>query len=185
MKMIVGLGNPGQEYNKTRHNIGFMIIDSYLENVEWKEKFMGLYCEKIIRDEKIIFLKPQTYMNLSGNSVSKFANFFKINPTDILVIHDDLDLPFGKVRLKKRASSGGHNGIKSIINSLGTDYFSRFKFGISSVDKNQTKDYVLGKFSKEEQKYINDHDDYFKRIIDTFIDKGIEEVMNLYNGNSD
>lgn len=185
MKMIVGLGNPGCDYNKTRHNIGFMIIDSYLKNADWKEKFMGLYCEKIIQGEKIIFLKPQTYMNLSGNSVSKFVNFFKINSNDILVIHDDLDLPFGKIRLKKSASSGGHNGIKSIIDSLGTDNFNRFKFGISSVEKNQTKDYVLGNFSKEEQKYIDDHVDHFKGIIDDYIKKGIEEVMNLYNGNSD
>ncbi len=183
MKLIVGLGNPGKEYNLTRHNIGFIILDNYLSNVFWKEKFLGLYHECIINEEKVIFLKPQTFMNLSGNSVLECAKFFKINSQDILVIHDDLDLEFGKIRLKKISSSGGHNGIKSIINCLNTDLFCRFKFGISRKQGSSTKDYVLSKFSKEEQQYIKDNKELYNNIINSFILNGIEKTMNDYNGN--
>ncbi len=183
MKLIVGLGNPGKEYNLTRHNIGFIILDNYLPDVLWKKKFLGLYHECIINDEKVIFLKPQTFMNLSGDSVLECVNYFKIKREDILVIHDDLDLEFGKIRLKKSSSSGGHNGIKSIINSLNTDLFSRFKFGISKNKNNLTKDYVLGDFSKQEQQFIFDNKELYNDIINSFITNGIEKTMNDYNGN--
>lgn len=183
MKLIVGLGNPGKNYSLTRHNIGFIIIDNYFKSVDWKEKFFGLYYTCVVNSEKVVFLKPQTFMNLSGRSVVECANYFKIDPKDILVIHDDLDMFFGKVRLKKMSSSGGHNGIKSIISCLNTDLFCRFKFGISKEQNNSTKDYVLSKFSKEEQKYINDNKEYFNKIINSFIINGIEKTMNDFNGN--
>ena len=115
MKLIVGLGNPGKEYQNTRHNIGFMTLDHFANTDNWKSKFSSLYTETIVNGEKILLIKPQTYMNLSGNALIEFVNFYKINLEDILVIHDDLDLPVGTYRLKINSSAGGHNGIKSIL----------------------------------------------------------------------
>ena len=147
MKLIVGLGNPDKEYDKTRHNVGFMVIDNYLGSVNWSNKLNALYCEKVINGEKIIFVKPLTYMNNSGNAVGEFVRYFNIDNKDILVIQDDLDLNVGDYKLKCHSSSGGHNGIKSIISSLGNQDFSRLNVGIGSVKKDQVIDYVLGKFS--------------------------------------
>ena len=122
MKLIVGLGNPGKEYENTRHNIGFMILDNYLKDAVWTNKYKGLVTTLNINNDKVIFLKPVTYMNLSGESVREIVNFYKINIEDILIIHDDLDLSLGKIRIKKNSSDGGHNGIKSIINNLALLY---------------------------------------------------------------
>ena len=158
MKLVVGLGNPGNEYKKTRHNVGFMVLDSYLGEVHWSNKFKGLYYEKNVNGEKYVFLKPQTYMNLSGISVSSFVKFYKLTFKDVLIIHDDLDLPVGKFRIKINSSSGGHNGIKDIIASLHTDAFARVKIGISQDTNKDTKDYVLGNFSKEELTKIENLD---------------------------
>ncbi|MGM9834641.1 MAG: aminoacyl-tRNA hydrolase [Bacilli bacterium] len=181
MKLIVGLGNPGREYKNTRHNIGFMILDNYLGNVEWKEKFLGLYYTCIVKGEKVIFLKPQTYMNLSGSSVLEVVNYFKVDVNDILVIHDDLDMEFGHIKLKHLSSSGGHNGIKSITKCLNSDLYCRFKFGISNNKMIDTKDYVLGKFTKEELDYIDDNKTKFANIINSFIINGIDKTMNDFN----
>ena len=127
MKLIVGLGNYGKEYDNTRHNIGFRFLDAYLSvtNVVWKNKFKGLYCEKTINNEKVIFLKPQTYMNLSGESVILFVNYFKIKIEDILVISDDLALPIGTYRLRSQGSAGGHNGLKNIEECLKSNKYNR------------------------------------------------------------
>lgn len=179
MKLIVGLGNPGKEYVNTRHNIGFMLIDKYLGDVKFKEKFNGLYYETSSLD-KVIFLKPQTFMNNSGECVVKFANYYNIKPEDILVIQDDLDINVGRYKFKINSSSGGHNGIKSIINNLGTDSFFRLKIGISNTRKNDVIDFVLGKFSKEEMNSI-DFDELIKAI-DDFINYDYSYVMNKYNG---
>lgn len=179
MKLIVGLGNPGKEYESTRHNIGFMIIDKYLGNIKYKEKFNGLYYEKDM-DEKVIFLKPQTFMNNSGLCVKKFVDYYKINPENILVIHDDLDLEVGKIKYKINSSSGGHNGIKSIINNLRTQNFIRLKIGISNTNKDQIIDYVLGKFSKKEIDEINVND--IVNSINDYINNDYTFVMNKYNG---
>lgn len=182
MKLIVGLGNPGKEYENTRHNIGFMVIDNYLSSASWQKKFNALYTTEIINNEKVIFVKPETYMNLSGNSVIEFVNFYKIEPQDILVIHDDLDLPFGKIRVKTNSSAGGHNGIKSIIDRLGTNTFARLKIGISHNTNGDTKDFVLGKFNNEELKVIRDLYPLTSNIINDFIKYDINKVMNDYNG---
>lgn len=182
MKLIIGLGNPGKEYENTRHNIGYMAIDNYLGDVTWQKKFNALYTTLNINGEKVYFVKPQTYMNLSGNSVIEFINFFKINTKDVLVIHDDLDLPLGKVRIKINSSAGGHNGIKSIIEKIGTNNFARLKIGISNNSKIDTKDYVLGHFNKEEQKILNQLYSTINNIINDFINKDIKKVMNDYNG---
>lgn len=155
MKLICGLGNPGKEYENTRHNVGFMIIDNYCKNEKFASKFNGFYLTKNINDEKVIFLKPQSYMNLSGSVVKPFCDFFKIDSKDILIIRDDLDLRLGQVRIKYDSSSGGDNGVKSIITSLGTQKFYQYKVGISHDKNYDTKDYVLGKFSKKELETLN------------------------------
>lgn len=181
MKLIVGLGNPDKEYDKTRHNVGFMVIDNYLGSVNWSNKFNALYCEKVINGEKIIFVKPLTYMNNSGNAVVEFVRYFNIDNKDILVIQDDLDLNVGDYKLKMHSSSGGHNGIKSIIASLGNQDFPRLKVGIGSVKKDEVIDYVLGKFSKSELEVLNELFNTFDKIINSFINEGIDKTMNVYN----
>ena len=179
MKLIVGLGNPDKEYDKTRHNVGFMVIDNYLGSVNWSNKFNALYCEKVINGEKIIFVKPLTYMNNSGNAVGEFVRYFNIDNKDILVIQDDLDLNVGDYKLKMHSSSGGHNGIKSIIASLGNQDFPRLKVGIGSVKKDEVIDYVLGKFSKSELEVLNELFNTFDKIINSFINEGIDKTMNV------
>lgn len=182
MKLIIGLGNPGKEYENTRHNIGFMILDNYLKKGTWQKKYNALYTTEIINNEKVIFIKPETYMNLSGNSVIEFVNFYKIESKDILVIHDDLDLPFGKIRIKVNSSAGGHNGIKSIIERLGNNNFARLKIGISHNTNGDTKDYVLGKFNKEQLEELDKLYPLTNKVIDSFIKYDINKVMNDYNG---
>lgn len=177
MKLIVGLGNPGKEYENTRHNIGFMVLDNYLKNEKWKEKFEGLYVKK----DNVIFLKPQTYMNNSGFSVRKFVDFYKIDLEDILVIQDDLDLDFNTFKLKKNSSSGGHNGIKSIISCLNSDSFGRLKIGIAHDRSKDTKDYVLSRFSKTNIEDLLEKFDLYSEIIDYFIYENMDKTMSKYN----
>ena len=182
MKLIVGLGNPGEEYINTRHNVGFMVLDNYLNKPTWHQKFQAEYCEELINNEKVIFVKPLTYMNLSGNSVIKFVNFYHIDTHDILVIQDDLDLPIGNFRIKFNSSSGGHNGLKSIIENLKTAEFSRLKVGVSKNQNIDAKDYVLKKFSQEELNIIENLYPTFNDIINDFIrESNIEKLMNKYN----
>lgn len=171
MKLVVGLGNPDKKYHKTRHNIGFYVLDNYLDNPKWSTKFNAEYFETIIDTDKIIFIKPQTYMNLSGNSVKLFVDYYDINAADILVVQDDLDLEFGKIRIKKNSSSGGHNGIKSIIDCLGTKKFNRLKIGIGNQNNIEDADYVLSNFSKSELDNINKDLSLYFEIIDEFIKK--------------
>ncbi len=182
MKLIVGLGNPGKDYENTRHNIGFMILDNYLKECTWQKKFNAEYTTTSINGEKVILVKPMTYMNLSGDAVVEFVNYFKINAQDVLVIQDDLDLPFGKYRIKTNSSDGGHNGIKSIINRLGTKSFARLKIGISHNANGDTKDYVLGKFNKEQINELENLYSIFNNIIEDFTQYDIEKLMNKYNG---
>ncbi len=181
MKLIVGLGNPGKEYENTRHNAGFSVLDSYLGNVKWSKKFNGLYYETNINNQKYIFLKPQSYMNLSGGVVKSFVDYFNIDIKDILVIQDDLDLPVGKFRIKKNSSSGGHNGIKDIINNLGTNSFIRIKIGMGHDKNIDTKDYVLGKLSKEDKNKIEENYKYIYDVIENFNYDTIENFMCKYN----
>lgn len=181
MKLIVGLGNPEKKYDNTRHNIGFMVLDDYLDNVNWQEKFNALYYKTLINNETVMFVKPLTYMNLSGQAVREYVNYFNIDVKDILIIQDDLDEKIGCFKLKTNSSSGGHNGIKSIISELNTQDFARLKVGIGTDNINDTIDYVLGKFNSNEQKILQDLMPIFKEIINSFIEKGIERTMNIYN----
>ena len=184
MKLIVGLGNPGKEYVNTRHNVGYMILDAYLENDIWKEKFNALYVEKNYNGEKVIFIKPLTFMNLSGDAVVKYVNYYNISISDILVIQDDLDISFGLYKLKVNSRDGGHNGIKSIINRLNSNGFSRLKVGVSNNKNMDTKDYVLGKFSKDEKEALTNKQAIFEEIIESFIKYGIDVTMASFNGKS-
>lgn len=185
MKLIVGLGNPGKKYDKTRHNIGFMTVDNYISfkgcSGEWKNKFNSTYFQTEINGNKVIFLKPSTYMNLSGVAVSNFINYFKIDINDILVVSDDLDLLIGNYKLKESGSSGGHNGIKNIIECLNTDKFKRLKIGISKSNDIDTKDYVLGKISDIELVKFGELFNTLNSIIDEFFLVDFSVLMSKYN----
>lgn len=183
MKLIVGLGNPGKEYENTRHNVGFMVIDSLAHNynVTFKEKFQGLYGEYILNKEKIILLKPQKYMNLSGEVIRKYVDFFKIDINDILIICDDLDMEVGKLRFRSRGSSGGHNGLKNIEFNLATQNYKRLKIGISNNKLMDTKDYVLGKFSKKDKCLIDNSIRNIENIINDYLELSFEQLMSKYN----
>jgi peptidyl-tRNA hydrolase, PTH1 family len=148
IKLIVGLGNPGREYEFTRHNIGWLVIDELLTSysINWKSKFKGEYCEADIHGQKIYFLKPQTYMNLSGESVVPLMQFFKIQIDEIMVLHDELDLNFGKIAFKQGGGLAGHNGLKSIAQHLSSQEFKRMRIGIGRPDKGSVSDWVLSSF---------------------------------------
>lgn len=176
MKLVVGLGNPGKNYDKTRHNVGFLLIDKYLGDVLYKDKFNGLFYKTIIGSEEVIFLKPTTFMNLSGECVVKYMNYFDIEIEDLLIIQDDLDMNVGTFKIKRNSSSGGHNGIKSIEQHLKSKDTIRFKVGINSDKKNVVNDFVLGKFSKEENDLIDNIDS--NKIIDMFIKFGYVYTIN-------
>lgn len=183
MKLIVGLGNPGKEYVKTRHNIGFMAIDKYIENknLNSKEKFGGIYYETNINGEKTILLKPQKYINLSGEVIIQFVKFFKINIDDVLIIHDDLDMPVGKTKLRMSGGSGGHNGLKNIELYFKTKNYKRVKVGISNNKNIDTKNYVLGKFNNDDNKIIEESLNKIVNIIDDLPKLTFENLMNKYN----
>lgn len=183
MKLIVGLGNKGNEYNNTRHNVGFMVVDNYINknNLTLKSKLDGLYAETIINGEKVIFLKPQNYINLSGDVINKYIKYFKIDIKDILVIHDDMDLEIGTFKIRYKGGSAGHNGLKNIESNLKTNEYKRIKIGISknNIDK---VDYVLGKFSSIELSKLNKVIDITYNIIEDFVSLSFENLMNKYNG---
>ena len=180
MKLIVGLGNPGKEYENTRHNIGYMVIDSLAKDCVWKEKWHSLYTELNIQNEKILLVKPLTYMNLSGDVIIKYVNYFKIDISDILIIHDDMDLEIGTYKIRYKGGPGGHNGLKNIENNLKTDEYKRIKIGISKNNIDMI-DYVLGKFSSDELAKLNPVIKIIPDIIDDFVSLSFENLMNKYN----
>ena len=184
MKLIVGLGNPGKEYENTRHNIGFMTIDKYANKLNLsiiKNKFNGLFIDTIINGEKTILLKPQAYINLSGEVIKKFVDFYKIDVEDILIIHDDLDLEVGTYKIKQKGSSGGHNGLKNIELHLGTQDYIRIKIGISNNKKIDTKDYVLSKLSNEDNKRLEIVENIIMDILDDYFKLDFNNLINKYN----
>ncbi len=180
MKLVIGLGNIGNEYENTRHNVGFMAIDNYLGNVSFKEKNSAMYYETNINGEKVIFIKPTTYMNNSGMAVRKYVDYYKIDISDILVIYDDMDYEVGTFKIKKNGSSAGHNGIKSIIENLGTMDFKRIRIGISKSD-NDTISYVLGKFSVSEMDSIKGVLSVINYVLDDYFKIDFEKLMSKYN----
>lgn len=185
MKLIVGLGNPGKQYDQTRHNIGFTVIDELAKRFHIdldQAKFKGLYGSTIINGEKIFLLKPLTYMNLSGESIGPFMDYFQIDLDDLLVIYDDLDLPVGKIRLRQKGSAGGHNGIKSAIAHLGTQQFNRIRVGINRPSNGMAiTDYVLGRFLNDEQEMIRKAVEQSSNACEEWIKTPFLQVMNIYN----
>lgn len=184
IKLVVGLGNPGKEYEKTRHNMGFRVLDKVAEKLNisnWKQRDGALYFDTYVGFSKVLFLKPQEYINLSGDVMIKFVKFFDIDIDDIFIVSDDLDIPIGTIKLKEKGSSGGHNGLKNIEKNLKTQNFKRIKIGISNDKTKDTKDYVLSKFSKEEELEL-------KKVIGTASDavlgsleQPFTDMMNKYN----
>ncbi len=186
MYIIAGLGNPGRKYVGTRHNMGFEALDAVAAKYDIdikKAKFNALYGEGTIEGEKVDLVKPQTFMNLSGESIREFKSWYKTDNHQIIIIYDDVSLPVGKMRIRPKGSAGGHNGMKSIIFQLGSDDFPRIKIGVGSPDNPDfdLADYVLGKFTKAEVKEL------IQKAIDTadavgeIIKNGIEKAMTKYN----
>lgn len=179
MKLIVGLGNPGKEYEATRHNIGFKVIDAFIHKhgVELKKtKYTGEY----YKGDGVIIAKPMTFMNNSGNFVQPMAKFFKIDPEDILVIYDDMDLPVGQARMKKTGTAGGQNGMKDIILKMGTNDIPRLKVGIGRP-KNGSKNHVLGTFTKLQVAELNKIKDNLVEAVEEFIDSDFEKAATKLN----
>lgn len=184
MKLIVGLGNPGIEYEKTRHNTGFLLIDRLCEKLDVildKNKCKANYGIYRHKGEKVIIAKPQTYMNLSGMAVSSMMRFYDIPVEDLIVVHDDLDLPTGKLRLRRKGSSGGQKGMGNIITQLGTQDINRIRVGISNDKNRDTKDYVLSAFSKDELPVLNEALDKGSDALIYSLDHDFDEVMSKFN----
>ena len=188
MKLIVGLGNPGENYKMTRHNVGFIYVDEYLKengftSRDYKNKFKGETAEVNKLGKKSLFLKPLTFMNLSGESVQAAVNFYKIDPAhDLFVIYDDMDLELGRIKIRKNGRPGGHNGIKSIINHVGPE-FIRIKCGIGRpAGKMEMVNYVLGKLADDEREVLKKNRDKINSLIDDIINgKDADQLMALYN----
>ena len=185
MFLIVGLGNVGKEYDNTRHNIGFQAIDYIAAkyNIDINRiKFKGIYGDGIIEGNKVILLKPTTYMNLSGESIREVMNFYKILEEELIVLYDDISLPVGRLRIREKGSAGGHNGIKNIIAHLGTMEFPRIKVGVGEKPKGyDLADYVLGKFSKGERELMDEGYQNAVEAVAAIVQGNMEQAMNQYN----
>ncbi|GGE84633.1 aminoacyl-tRNA hydrolase [Priestia taiwanensis] len=185
MKLIVGLGNPGREYHDTRHNIGFMVIDELAE--KWniplnQEKYKGVFGSGIVNGEKVILVKPLTYMNLSGECIRPLMDYYKVEIDDFVVIYDDLDLVPGKLRLRMKGSAGGHNGIKSTIAHLGTQEFNRIRVGIGRPVTGRTVvDHVLGAFFQEETPDVKHSITQSVGACEAWLSTPFLQVMNTFN----
>lgn len=186
MKLIIGLGNPGEKYKATRHNIGFMTVDEWAWQHQQefnKALFEAVFFEQRVGDERVFFLKPQTFMNLSGNAVRPFMKYFNISIEDIAVIYDDMDLPVGTVRFRQQGGSGGHNGIKSMITNLDTKQFNRIRLGVGRPKEHQSvTSHVLGRFDRQEEEAVISSVKRAVEAIDYWIqEKDFIKVMNRFN----
>lgn len=185
MRIIVGLGNPGKQYDKTRHNAGFFVVDKLMKMLDIsldEEMYGAFYTVYRHKNEKILIVKPQTYMNASGEAVSALMKYFKISSSNLVVVHDDLDLPLGKIRLREKGSSGGQKGMGNIIDLLNTKDIKRIRIGISNNKDIETKDYVLGKISKEDFPIYDKATTKAAEALKYYIDeKDFSKVMNKYN----
>ncbi len=184
MKLYVGLGNPGRSYENTRHNVGFSAVDTFAKETGLlfdQRKFKGKYGKIVLNDQEILVLKPQTYMNLSGEAVRDIASYYRIDPQDILVIYDDMDLPLGKIRLRKNGSGGGHNGMKNIIQLLSNSEIKRIRVGVGKNPNIEMKDYVLGKFTKEEKAVMKETYQTISSALIDYSKVDFDVLMNKYN----
>ena len=185
MYLIIGLGNPEEEYSKTRHNMGFNAINKIAEQYGIKvnkSKFQGLYESAIIEGQKVMLIKPQTYMNLSGECIKQFVDFYKISKEEILVIYDDMDIEPGKIKIRKKGGAGGHNGMKSIIKMLGTEEFARIRTGIGRPKHNGDDiNYVIGAIPEEEIPKLQEGVEKAKEAVIEILKNGIDSAMNKLN----
>ena len=185
MYLIVGLGKPENEYAHTRHNMGFDAINEVAEknNINiTKSKFKGLYETGIIQGKKVILLKPQTYMNLSGESIKEVVNFYNIEPKEIIVIYDDIDIEKGKIKLRKKGGAGSHNGMKSVVEELNTTDFARIRVGIGQPEfKSDMINYVIGKVPEDEQKILKEGTHKAAEAVEEILKNGIDIAMNKFN----
>lgn len=183
--LIVGLGNIGDEYAGTRHNIGFMMIDAFAasKDVKWEDKRYGFVAKCRVKNAEIVLLKPSTFMNLSGNAVRYWLAQEKIPVENMLVLVDDLNLPFGTIRIRKQGSNGGHNGLGNIQSVLGTENYARVRFGIGNEYTRGTQiNFVLGEWTDEEKQALPERLEIMKELIPLFCLQGIDRTMNLFNG---
>lgn len=186
MRAVIGLGNPGKKYEFTRHNVGFMVVDKLAEkyNLNFKSSaFYYLFADGQLEDSsKFVLVKPTTFMNMSGLAVKDFLSTFNLQPEDIIIIYDDLNIEAGRIKLRKSGSDGGHNGIRSIISSLGSDKFPRIRFGIGSkFEKGKMVDYVLSEFDEKELLLIAPKVSLTIDIIEKFIASGIQPMLDYYS----
>ena len=185
MKLVVGLGNPGSKYQGTRHNIGFELVDRLAEGgarPAFSRKFDGLLAEIEIDFRRVLLLKPETFMNLSGRSVGQALRFYKLELADLLVVCDDLSLPLGKLRLRPGGSDGGQKGLRDITAHAGTDQFSRLRIGIGDRENIDASDFVLGRFRSSERPIIDDALILASQAVAVWVTKGIDAAMNRFNG---
>lgn len=185
MYLVVGLGNPENDYSQTRHNMGFnainKIAEEYKINVN-KNKYKGLYGNGTIEGQKVILLKPQTYMNLSGKSIKEVVDFYKIDLDNIIVIYDDIDIEPGKIKIRKSGGSGSHNGMRSVVEELKTERFKRVRIGIGAPeDKSDLIEYVIGAIPKEEKEKLNEGVELAKNAVIEILKDGIDKAMNKFN----
>lgn len=184
MKIVFGLGNPGIRYRKTRHNIGFQIVDRLAEKYHIRissKRFKSLYGKGKINEEEVILAKPMTYMNRSGESVREALDFFHLSPEDLIIVHDDLDLPFGRLRFKQKGGDGGHQGVRSIIESLNQNNFLRLKVGIGRPpEKVDPSEYVLSPFDQIEQSKLGEVISRVAESIEVLIGEGLDKAMNKF-----
>ncbi|HEX7283802.1 MAG TPA: aminoacyl-tRNA hydrolase [Vicinamibacterales bacterium] len=185
MKLIVGLGNPGPEYRDTRHNVGFKVVDELARRHgvnSWNEKFGGLEARIRVADVPAILSKPLSFMNLSGSAVQQFSAFYKVESPEILVIVDDVELPLGRLRARGEGGAGGHNGLKSVIGSLGTEKFARLRVGVGRGNAGSNlSNFVLGRFTADEQEIITAAVLRAADATEVFIERGIAPAMNMFN----
>ncbi|MQS76131.1 aminoacyl-tRNA hydrolase [Companilactobacillus halodurans] len=185
MKLIVGLGNPGKKYDRTKHNMGFMTIDKLMDEygqTQMKKDFEAQYCKFKVAGETVFLVKPLTFMNESGRAVNFLMGYYQIKPSELMVIQDDLDMQIGKVRLRTKGSAGGHNGIKSIISSIGTKDFNRIKIGIQHPDRQSVVNWVLTPFSKDQAPVALSGIDQAVDMVKDWVDgTDINQLMNKYN----
>lgn len=178
-QLVVALGNPGNEYANTRHNVAWMVLEhlKFSSSLVWREKFKGLFAT----ENDAIFLKPQTYMNLSGESVVPAAQFYKVDPKEILVVHDELDLPYGTVAFKRGGGSAGHNGLKSISALLGTPDYARLRVGIGKPNVGSVSNWVLSPFSSDEQIQLTDYLDATAAAVELYLTQGYDKAASRYS----
>ncbi len=183
MLLIVGLGNPGREYERTRHNAGFMLVDLLANDagIKLDKKGKGVWGKGRIAGQEVVLLKPQTFMNLSGEAVQEVRAFYKVQTGSMIVAYDDCDLPLGKLRIRKDGGSGGHRGVNSIITALGSKDFPRIRLGVGRPPHGDTANYVLSPFTKDEQPALDEMLCRGKESVDVFITGGIDQAMNMFN----